>query len=80
MSDSVITNLELKKDTAKAVSENLALNIVAAVNALQKGRGLDKERNDLEENSGLRNQLFLKYCMIDYEGKMQQVNRLSKLK
>ena len=78
--DNVITNLELKKDTALASSRNLALNLIRVIDAVTKGKGNDTDREKEEIYESLRVQLFLKYAMIDFESHSQSIHKLGKLK
>jgi hypothetical protein len=65
--DLITTVAQTRAEVAEGVARNMAVHIIQVISSLTEGKGTANNEKLEQRFTSLRQRLFLKYAMIDYE-------------
>ena len=65
--DLITTVAQTRAEVADGVARNMAVHVVQTIGSLMEGKGAAFNEKMEQRFASLRQRLFLKYAMIDYE-------------
>lgn len=65
--DLITTVAQTRAEVADGVARNMAVHVIQTIGSLMEGKGTAYSEKMEQRFASLRQRLFLKYAMIDYE-------------